>query len=249
MPRDASIPEFSQIVEYVTISGIHPVPFEVHDLSSEQALSALSDEYQDIAVLGREYVFDDAEQATVKTAITGEAWHSDVAEYAVGDSPQATVEALLYAVTRPPWVVGTPVATGDVVQYQKNLYEAVQGHTPEAAWTPDVARALWKRFYEPADDPWPWVQPLAAFDSYPVGAKVTHGGKTWVNELAANVWQPGVTGWKEVTTGGGIGEWKQPTGAHDSYKKGDHVTWKGSTWESTLDANVWEPGVYGWQKV
>jgi hypothetical protein len=125
------------------------------------------------------------------------------------------------------WQVGRAVRTGDVVQYAGNLYEAVQGHTPEAAWTPDVARALWKRFYEPADDPWPWVQPLAAFDSYPVGARVTHGGKTWVNELAANVWQPGVTGWKEVTAGGGPNEWDFPV----AYKTGDVVTYGGKQYQ------------------
>lgn len=43
--------------------------------------------------------------------------------------------------------------------------------------------------------------------------------------------------------------WKQPTGGHDAYKKGDKVTHKGKTWVSTADANVWEPGVYGWEEV
>ena len=32
------------------------------------------------------------------------------------------------------------------------------------------------------------------------------------------------------------------------YKKGDKVTHNGSTWVSTVDNNVWEPGVYGWEK-
>ena len=40
--------------------------------------------------------------------------------------------------------------------------------------------------------------------------------------------------------------WVQPTGAHDAYNTSDRVTHKGSTWESTIDANVWEPGVTGW---
>lgn len=178
---------------------------------------------------------------------------ADVAKLVTRDTaePITIAEALKEAARYPAWQVGRAVRTGDVVQYAGNLYEAVQGHTPEAAWTPDVARALWKRFYEPADDPWPWVQPLAAFDSYPVGARVTHGGKTWVNELAANVWQPGVAGWKQEGAPPAPGEWKQPTGAHDAYKKGDRVTHKGETWESTVDANVWEPGVVAglWVKV
>ena len=43
--------------------------------------------------------------------------------------------------------------------------------------------------------------------------------------------------------------WKQPTGGHDAYKKGDKVAHKGKTWVSTVDANVWEPGTYGWEEV
>ena len=43
--------------------------------------------------------------------------------------------------------------------------------------------------------------------------------------------------------------WVQPTGAHDAYSKGDKVTHNGKRWTSTADANVWEPGVYGWTEV
>ena len=41
-------------------------------------------------------------------------------------------------------------------------------------------------------------------------------------------------------------EWKQPAGAHDAYNKGDKVTHNGAHWTSDIDANVYEPGVYGW---
>lgn len=44
-------------------------------------------------------------------------------------------------------------------------------------------------------------------------------------------------------------EWKQPTGAHDAYAKGDKVKHNDKKWESTVDANVWEPGVYGWSEI
>ena len=44
--------------------------------------------------------------------------------------------------------------------------------------------------------------------------------------------------------------WVQPTGAHDAYALGAKVTHNGKTWESTVDANVWEPaGVSGWREV
>ena len=44
-------------------------------------------------------------------------------------------------------------------------------------------------------------------------------------------------------------EWIQPTGAHDAYAKGDKVTHSSKKWTSDVDANVWEPGVYGWTEV
>lgn len=41
-------------------------------------------------------------------------------------------------------------------------------------------------------------------------------------------------------------EWKQPVGSSDAYAKGDKVTHGGQHWVSDVDANVWEPGVFGW---
>ena len=41
-------------------------------------------------------------------------------------------------------------------------------------------------------------------------------------------------------------DWVQPTGAHDAYAKGDKVTHNSKKWTSDVDANVWEPGSYGW---
>lgn len=40
-------------------------------------------------------------------------------------------------------------------------------------------------------------------------------------------------------------EWVQPTGAHDAYAKGSQVTHNGEKYVSKIDANVWEPGVFG----
>lgn len=41
-----------------------------------------------------------------------------------------------------------------------------------------------------------------------------------------------------------IPEWVQPDSTN-AYKKGDKVTHNGSTWESLVDGNVWEPGAVG----
>jgi len=41
-----------------------------------------------------------------------------------------------------------------------------------------------------------------------------------------------------------VPEWVQPDSTN-AYKKGDKVTHNGSTWESLVDGNVWEPGAVG----
>ena len=43
-------------------------------------------------------------------------------------------------------------------------------------------------------------------------------------------------------------QWVQPTTAADAYVAGDVVEHNGATWESTLNGNVWEPGVSGWRR-
>lgn len=46
-------------------------------------------------------------------------------------------------------------------------------------------------------------------------------------------------------------EYKQPTGAHDSYKNGDKVTYKGKKYICKMDNCVWSPEVYpsAWEEV
>ena len=63
-------------------------------------------------------------------------------------------------------------------------------------------------------------------------------------------WQPDVTPalWVMVSLEE-WSEWVQPTGAHDAYAKGDKVTHSSKKWTSDVDANTWEPGVYGWTEV
>lgn len=45
-----------------------------------------------------------------------------------------------------------------------------------------------------------------------------------------------------------IPEWEQPESTNP-YIQGDKVTHNGKNWESLVDNNVWEPGVYGWSEV
>ena len=96
----------------------------------------------------------------------------------------------------------------------------------------------------------PWQAPTGAHDAYRQGATVTHNGKLWESLTPANVWQPGVSGWRELVAEG-YPAWVQPTGAHDAYAKGARVNFEGSDYESLIDGNTWSPTAYpaGWRKL
>lgn len=88
----------------------------------------------------------------------------------------------------------------------------------------------------------PWVQPTGAHDAYPRAAVVEHAGKVWVNLTPGNVWEPGVSGWREdVAEDSAPPEFVQPTGAHDAYSVGDVATFEGAVYRSRIDGNVWSP--------
>ena len=43
-----------------------------------------------------------------------------------------------------------------------------------------------------------WIQPTGSTDAYALGDRVTHNGKMWESLVNANVWEPGVSQWREV---------------------------------------------------
>jgi len=62
----------------------------------------------------------------------------------------------------------------------------------------------------------------------------------WTPDVAVSLW---------VVAGDPAEEWpawSQPIGAQDAYMSGDKVSHRDQHWISSVDANVWEPGVYGW---
>lgn len=107
--------------------------------------------------------------------------------------------------------------------------------------------------------------PFIALSTSPYGKGdcCTEGGKVWRSLIDNNVHAPSAypQGWQDVATEGGGGtdpeqpqtvpEWKQPSGSHDAYKKGDRVSYKGKVYESVIDANVYSPDAYpqGWKVV
>jgi len=105
---------------------------------------------------------------------------------------------------------------------------------------------LWAEGVEPGQE---WQQPTGAHDAYPKNWVTEHESKTWVSLIDGNVWEPGVSGWREeVPEEDGYPEWIQPTGAHDAYNTGDRVSFDGADYESQIDGNTWSPTDYpaGW---
>lgn len=71
------------------------------------------------------------------------------------------------------------------------------------------------------------------------------------NHTSAEQWKPdkAVSLYKKIgVTPAGYPIWTQPYGATDAYQKGDIVQHKDSLWQSDVDGNVWEPGVFGWSE-
>ena len=98
-----------------------------------------------------------------------------------------------------------------------------------------------------------WAEGVA----YAVGQRVQYNGKLFKcvqSHTSQADWTPEATPalWTEVAKPGEIPVWKQPTGAQDAYMAGDKVHYPdadGAIYVSTVDNNVWEPGVYGWDLV
>lgn len=101
----------------------------------------------------------------------------------------------------------------------------------------------------------PELFPAWALKAYQTGDRVQYKGllykclqahtaqADWTPDVAVSLWvrvdDPSVE-WPE---------WHQPQGAHDAYAKDAKVSHNEKHWISDVDANIWEPGVYGWTEV
>ena len=94
--------------------------------------------------------------------------------------------------------------------------------------------------------------------AYKQGDFFTHEGKLYkVNQAhtSASQWEPSSVGTESLYTHLTLNEdgypiWKQPTGAHDAYNKGDIVEYNGELYKSLIDGNAYSPDAYpaGWEK-
>ena len=93
-----------------------------------------------------------------------------------------------------------------------------------------------------------------AAKTYAVGDRVRYAGNLYrclTAHTSQAEWTPtdAPSLWAKVLTdpSGAILPWVQPDSTNP-YAKGDKVTHAGKTWVSTIDNNVWSPGVYGWEE-
>lgn len=176
-------------------------------------------------------------------------------------------DALVIASVYPEWDGNSKTyKTSEWVKYGEDamgdarLYQVLQDHTSQPQWTPDTATSLYKRVGISADGTPKWVQPVGATDAYAKGDIVEYNGKKYISTIDANVWAPDVYGWEVYTEGGStdpvepsetIKDFVQPTGAHDTYAKGDKVRFNGKVYESLIDNNAYSPSAYpaGWKEI
>lgn len=91
-----------------------------------------------------------------------------------------------------------------------------------------------------------------ADETYLIGERVRYEEtlyKCLMNHTSQETWTPPVSPslWVRVDDPGEEWpEWRQPTGSTDAYEKGAKVSHNEKHWISDIDANVYEPGVYGW---
>ena len=121
------------------------------------------------------------------------------------------------------------------MRYRKAMTDGAQSLTDEEALT---APMLYERWAEGKE--------------YTVGQRLYHDGKLWrvlIGHVSQAQWTPDVSPslFAEVLIPDPteIPEWVQPSSTNP-YMTGDKVMHNGLRWVSTVDNNVWEPGVYGW---
>ena len=159
----------------------------------------------------------------------------------------------------PTWREG-PQPLNAVISYQNQVYRIIQAHdsTGNPTWNPVDTPSLFSICHtKHPDKAKPWVQPLGTSGMYYQNdCYVDDEGVIWRQIYSeGNVYDAATLPerWEQVDLEeyehGFVWEpWVQPIGAQDAYSVGTRVSHNNSHWISTVDNNVWEPGVYGWEQ-
>lgn len=196
------VPDFGQLVEYITEHGVQRVPLSAHSLGTLPTLEAVRDDYQKVAALGRGAALDANDLAALRAA-AAEVYAQDVIDNEIVSSDPLEIVTRLAAVrSYPDWGTGLNAVAGvTIVFHAGNLYRCAISHTvvDNPDWAPDKTPNLWVKYYEPEAGPQPWAQPTGAHDAYQAGDQVLFEGKVYESLIDANVWSPAVYGWTLIT--------------------------------------------------
>lgn len=147
----------------------------------------------------------------------------------------------------------------------KKLRTDIEATTSDVADIKKVTRTLVSKSDISAEE---YKDIISIYDDWQVGVSYSKGQVVkYKDELweviqahkSQGDWLPNSTAslYKSVTapkTADGaeiVPDFKQPTGGHDAYKKGDKVKFEGKVYESLIDNNAYSPSTYpqGWKEV
>jgi hypothetical protein len=137
-------------------------------------------------------------QATQKEQELNPAEIKSALQLTIAGLPEA--EQVNYTSIYTAWKVGeavydaltSPNGKADIRQYNGVLYKAIQPHTTQLDWPPDLVPALWVEVNAPDVVP-VWKQPTGAHDAYMTGEKVhfpTLSDPVYKSKIDYNVWSP-----------------------------------------------------------
>lgn len=134
---------------------------------------------------------------------------------------------------------------GDIIAFRHSLRADIKALKAEIALLEEQDKPEEERGIIPE-----WASLIGYF--LDLGFLCNHNGKCYeviLPHTAQADWSPAVASTLFKEHRAGRPEWVQPTGAHDAYAKGDEVSHLGKAWVSDIDANVYEPSVYGWTEI
>ena len=142
--------------------------------------------------------------------------------------------------------------------FQLALFFLIQPHTPaigDSSFFPENAPALWSRVVIGSGGIEVWSQPIGGDGKYPFldpatnePYVVSHNSETWQNRRQGiNTSEPGThgSGWMQISNA--PAPWYFL--GNEGYPNNWETTRNGFRWRSTMDANFWEPGVFGWDNL
>lgn len=130
------------------------------------------------------------------------------------------------------------------ILYRKVIENAVKSLSDEEALTSPLLFPRWKTGIAYVSGDRVSYEADGVVTLYKCREGMSHTSQDdWTPNIAVSLWKRVDDPTEEWP------EWVRPTGAHDAYDLGAKVSHNDKHWISIYDgANIWEPGVYGWEE-